>query len=332
MLNQKIKNLNSIKGLTLIALIITIILMLIIAGAIINSAFGNNGLISIGKESIEDYKIASIKEKLELIKLRMYIEDESLADIDKYLSCLYKEKIKPYELTNIEKILIDTAIIEVDNKYVYKIKLDNDLQITYEGRVEEETNIKVELSGEVVQTTLPIKLNLEIDSNKNGKYVINKEEREIGKQEELYTETINKEEEEIEINEVGIYYIHILVTNKYGQIEEKIKEIINIDEEKHIHTGNSKSGGGCYTNPIYSMHTHNTGCVYWVTANIGQSIVCPIGHYIGTGWGANYKSYYCGTCYNNNNWICGKTTQQTIQGYSLSCGKSENDIIYKVKY
>lgn len=319
-------------GITLIVLIITIILMLILVGIVLQLALGENGLISISKQAKEGYKISTITERLELIKSNMYSENEGLGNIDKYLICLNKEKLEPYKVTKEEKVLEDTAIVEVDNKYVYIVKINDNSEISYIDKIEEDPNIEIEISGEIVQTTLPIKLNLKININKDGKYIINKEEKEIGKQEILYTEEI-KNEQKIEIGQLGNYYIHILTSNKYGQKEEIIKPIAKVSEEKHTHTGSNIAGGGCYTNPIYSSsHTHTTACVYWMEANIGQTIICPIGHYVGVGWGANRKTYYCGTCYSNKNWICGKSTEQTIQGYSLGCGKSEADIMYKIEY
>lgn len=65
--NNKEKDLVSTqRGITLIALIITIILMLILAGVVLNLAIGDNGLIKLGKKAGEEYKISAAKEKIEL--------------------------------------------------------------------------------------------------------------------------------------------------------------------------------------------------------------------------------------------------------------------------
>ena len=52
------------KGITLIALIITIIIMLILAGVVTNLAIGENGLFKIAKQAAKDYEIAAIKEQI----------------------------------------------------------------------------------------------------------------------------------------------------------------------------------------------------------------------------------------------------------------------------
>ena len=52
------------KGITLIALIITIIILLILAGVTINVLIGDNGLFSTAKKAADDYKKAEISERL----------------------------------------------------------------------------------------------------------------------------------------------------------------------------------------------------------------------------------------------------------------------------
>jgi len=57
------------KGITLVALIITIIIMLILAGITLNLTLGNNGLFSRAKNVTEKWSEAEIKEKEDLKKL-----------------------------------------------------------------------------------------------------------------------------------------------------------------------------------------------------------------------------------------------------------------------
>lgn len=62
------------KGITLIALVITIIVLLILAGITLSLIIGENGLIRRAKEGTEKYEIAELKEKLELKILDIDIE------------------------------------------------------------------------------------------------------------------------------------------------------------------------------------------------------------------------------------------------------------------
>lgn len=54
------------EGITLIALIITIIILLILAGVAISLTIGEHGILNMAKEAREEYQIASAQEKLEL--------------------------------------------------------------------------------------------------------------------------------------------------------------------------------------------------------------------------------------------------------------------------
>lgn len=90
----------------------------------------------------------------------------------------------------------------------------------------------------------------------------------------------------------------------------------------HVHSGSSSNGGGCYV-PVY--HTHSPACVHWFNhINVGQTMVCELTGWYGVGCGYNDKSYYCGGCYDNSNWICGNSGG--ITGYTLGCGKTPSTI------
>ncbi len=54
------------KGITLIALVITIIVLLILAGITINLMLGNNGILNKSKQAVKGTEISEIKEKINL--------------------------------------------------------------------------------------------------------------------------------------------------------------------------------------------------------------------------------------------------------------------------
>ena len=56
------------KGITLIALVVTIVVLLILAGITISLVFGSNGVINKAQEANENTKIAQVREQLELAK------------------------------------------------------------------------------------------------------------------------------------------------------------------------------------------------------------------------------------------------------------------------
>ena len=53
------------RGITLIALIITIILMLILAGVLLNLTIGENGLFETAKYAVKKYELEELREEVE---------------------------------------------------------------------------------------------------------------------------------------------------------------------------------------------------------------------------------------------------------------------------
>ena len=76
---QQMKNKKE-RGITLIALVVTIIVLIILAGISINLVFGNFGVITKAKEAKELQKQAQANEQVALNEL-----DKKLEDYDKYL-------------------------------------------------------------------------------------------------------------------------------------------------------------------------------------------------------------------------------------------------------
>ena len=68
---QKLKE----KGITLIALVVTIIILLILVGVTISQLSGENGLIRKAKEAVGRYKNASEEELIQLGQLEQYVSD-----------------------------------------------------------------------------------------------------------------------------------------------------------------------------------------------------------------------------------------------------------------
>ena len=71
-------------GITLVALVVTIIVLIILAGVSINLILGDNGIITIAKRSKENIELAKIEEEKELNELYMQLEDneENTGDVE----------------------------------------------------------------------------------------------------------------------------------------------------------------------------------------------------------------------------------------------------------
>ena len=105
------------KGITLIALVVTTIILLILVGVTISQITGENGLIKRAKEAVERYKNASEEEQIQLGQLEQYVSDFSVVGGN-----------------------------EGENKALVSIK-ENGLEVT--GNVEDKTiTVKVTVIGE----------------------------------------------------------------------------------------------------------------------------------------------------------------------------------------
>ena len=60
------------RGITLIALVVTIVVLLILAGITISLVFGSNGVIQKAQDSKEQTEIGEMREKLEIAKVPVY--------------------------------------------------------------------------------------------------------------------------------------------------------------------------------------------------------------------------------------------------------------------
>ena len=68
------------RGITLIALIVTVIVLLILAGVTIGTLFGENGIITRANESAISTELAGYKEELDLYKIEKYNEDTNFVE------------------------------------------------------------------------------------------------------------------------------------------------------------------------------------------------------------------------------------------------------------
>ena len=95
-INQKIE---SKKGITLIALVVTIIILLILAGITITTVLGDNGVIELAKQAKKETIVTTVKEAIDIAKLSkslekedgMITEDELKEILENYGKIIYDE-------------------------------------------------------------------------------------------------------------------------------------------------------------------------------------------------------------------------------------------------
>ena len=130
--NEQIK---SEKAITLVALVVTIIVLIILAGVSISLVIGNNGIMQKAAKGREDYTGAAINEQLDLNKIEDYIEDNTSnkSEIEKY-----RKSGKYFESATTIK---DENENEIKVPQGFKIAADSGLNVT-EGIVIEDNDIK----------------------------------------------------------------------------------------------------------------------------------------------------------------------------------------------
>ena len=121
------------RGITLIALVITIVIIMILAGVTINLVVGNNNLFDKAKSTQKIQTVAGIKEALELEKVDIQVESKKV-DLDTYLEQISTGK-KNYNLSSKEKVDEKNAEIIVNDEYKFlvKDKENGDVEIIYYG-------------------------------------------------------------------------------------------------------------------------------------------------------------------------------------------------------
>ena len=125
-MNKKTK-IQENKAITLIALVITIIVLIILAGVTINLTLGQNGLFTRAKQASEDYRMAKEKEELEIeianIQTQIIKEEGRIATLQDLYSKIDKTKYV-IELSNEDIADVDSTIVNPTYALVNKIGSD----------------------------------------------------------------------------------------------------------------------------------------------------------------------------------------------------------------
>ena len=122
-----------VRGITIISLVVTIVILLILAGVSVSLVIGNNNLFDKAKSTQKVQTIAGIKEALELEKADIQVERKTV-NLENYLVQISTGK-KNYDLSSKEKLDDKNAYIIVNDQYKFllKDKENEDVEIIYEG-------------------------------------------------------------------------------------------------------------------------------------------------------------------------------------------------------
>ena len=107
------------KGITLISLVITIIVLLILAGVTISLTLGDNGILKLAEKSAEEHKKSEYYEKIDLSKSKALANNEGTITLDDLMNQIYKDNIVTEG--SIEKINENKASLTTSEGYEFII-------------------------------------------------------------------------------------------------------------------------------------------------------------------------------------------------------------------
>lgn len=208
------------KGITLVALVVTIIILLILVGIAISALSGENGLISKTKLAKERYATSESKEKLEFAITELRIEQESKGEI------LTKEDLPKINNDEIDVGSIENFPIEVICQG-HKFNIDENFNVIYIGEAtqtivtyttdpegytnEDNITVKIKITNsegikKIIYPNGSNEINcngkkiitIDYNVNKNGTYIFKViDKNEIEKQKEIVIQKIDKVNPEI---------------------------------------------------------------------------------------------------------------------------------------
>ena len=161
--NKKTKNATS--GITLIALVITIIILLILAGVVLNLTLGEHGILKKAEQAGEQYKISEILEKLELEKVDLLArKNGQVPSLQEYIDHLINKGI--ITLADVTDIGDNNKNIVVEGyTFLVEKEASGNIKITYQGKATTEPRIaSIGVTGTTINS-ISVKV---VASNANG--------------------------------------------------------------------------------------------------------------------------------------------------------------------
>ena len=240
------------KGITLIALVVTIVVLLILAGITISLVFGSNGVIQKAKDSKEQTEIGEMREKLEMAKVPVYADGNGSYKVQDYWNRIESEGLIADKTVDIIDNGDGTYEVTTIPGYVFEITVEPNKEIAENIIIGEcigkGENLSIGIRV-VKKTTNSIEIEVvRAEGVSNFKYSIKKQGEEYGAAEEK----IETRHVFSVLTQGGIYTIKVEAT-KDGeqQIVEKTVQVgeipLAIDGDV-IWTGNGQAEVRIYTN------------------------------------------------------------------------------------
>ena len=141
------------QGITLIALVVTIIVLIILAGVSLSLVIGDNGLMLQAENAKEANLIGNYQEQIELARSDVQASHMGIVTLDNWIDRIYEKGVVPQG--NIIKKDEQNAVVITQEGYQFLITVDKETE--YMGNTD--TNVKIEdlKPGDYVQYNVPSK-------------------------------------------------------------------------------------------------------------------------------------------------------------------------------
>ena len=150
------------KGVTLIVLVVTVVVLLILAGISINAVLGSNGMIKKARDATNQAKETEVKEEIKRIVLGYHLTN-GYEPLEDYL----KSKVEEGKIDNVTNNKDGTLTVKKDG---YSVTVDDSEQDTATDKGTLVINTKI---VKFAQNTVSAQLSFSVKAELNGKNVYN---------------------------------------------------------------------------------------------------------------------------------------------------------------
>ena len=160
------------KGITLLALVITIVIIIILSTIAINFTFGENGLITKAQQAAEMTQVAQTQEQLEMAKGSAAIDGAGEIDPDHYFDIIEEEGIIGDKDTDVVDNGDGSYDVTTDGDYVFEVTPtpEGDVEIEYVGKNDEPRISQINVTDKTENSVTVEVVTKNVDSSEGVEY------------------------------------------------------------------------------------------------------------------------------------------------------------------
>ena len=113
--DKKRKNIN-ISGITLVALVVTIVVLIILAGVSISMLAGENGILTQAQHAKDETELASIREELQIMWIEVQTETSNKNLSNDEIAKYFEDKVKKKDPNGTVKYSFQRKLYEISYK------------------------------------------------------------------------------------------------------------------------------------------------------------------------------------------------------------------------